>query len=264
MTLYSCIEAASPLILNFPHSGVYLPPRIASCLTQTARALPDTDWHVPRLYGFAQALDVSWMEARVSRYAIDLNRDPKGASLYPGQATTALCPLQGFSGAPLWKAGCEPDEQEITERKNRFFTPYHAALEAQIERVKAVHGFALLLDCHSICGTIPRLFDGALPTLNLGTHSGQSCAPALQSRIARILQQSPQTHIINGRFKGGWITRHYGKPQHAVHVLQMEIAQHAYMDEKPPFTWQGHKAVQLQETLKQIVTSLLEWRDPQG
>ncbi len=257
-------EGVSPLILSFPHSGTALPDSITKTLTTEGQELADTDWHVPRLYDFAKAMDVTWLEARFSRYIIDLNRDPSGVSLYPGQKTTELCPLDTFNGAPLWLDGCAPDEQEIALRKQLYFAPYHAVLKAQIARVKAHHGFAVLYDCHSIHGTIPRLFEGDLPVLNLGTDQGRSCAGELQGVIGNIMQNSPYAQIINGRFRGGWITRHYGRPGRDVHAVQMEIAQHAYMDETPPWHWQEKRAAALQKMLEEILNAVLEWSDTQG
>ena len=257
--LFDLHEGASPLILSFPHSGTHMPQDIAKTLAPSSKALEDTDWHVPRLYDFAKALDVTWIEARVSRYVIDLNRDPGGASLYPGQTTTALCPLESFAGETLWQQGLAPDEAEIARRKTHFFAPYHDALAAQITRVKARHGFAILYDCHSIRGVVPGLFEGELPTLNLGTNKGQSCAEGLQKMVETVMAKGPFSQVSNGRFRGGWITRHYGRPHENVHALQMELAQRAYMDESPPWRWNAAPATRLQETLGAIVDSILEW-----
>ncbi len=260
MVCASVHEGQSPLILSFPHSGTTLPQDVAGKLNAHGRSLPDTDWHVPKLYGFARDLDVTWVEAAFSRYVIDLNRDPTGVSLYPGRTTTALCPQQSFDGQPIWQEGKAPDEKETARRLERYFLPYHQALAAQIGRVKARHGFAVLYDCHSIKSHIPALFEGALPVLNLGTNDGCACTPKLENRIADILATAPQSMVVNGRFKGGWITRHYGKPRTNVHALQMEIAQSAYMDEGPPFTWQANRAKGVQETLKPVLAALADFQ----
>ncbi len=232
---------------------------MAQNLTDLAADLPDTDWHVPRLYGFAEALDVTWVEAKMSRYIIDLNRDPSGATLYPGQNSTGLCPVQAFEGPPIWRVGTAPDSEEIERRTRAYFTPYHRALAAQIERVKARHGFAVLYDCHSIRAAIPRLFEGQLPTLNLGTNSGNSCAADLETSLNTILQKSGFDHVTNGRFKGGWITRHYGQPEQNVQAIQMEIAQHAYMEEQMPWVWKAESAQVLQAALAQVLMAVLAW-----
>ncbi|PHS28268.1 MAG: N-formylglutamate deformylase [Robiginitomaculum sp.] len=256
---FDLFEGDSPLILSFPHSGTDIPGDIARGLVSKTQALADTDWYVPRLYGFARDLGVSWVEAKTSRTVIDLNRDPDGHSLYPGQTTTGLCPLESFDGVPLWQKGEGPTGAEIERRKNTHFILYHKAISDQIARVKARHGFAVLYDCHSIRGTVPRLFDGDLPVLNLGTNSGQSCAPDLENRVGGMMARCSYTHAINGRFKGGWITRHYGRPDESVHALQMEIAQHAYMDEAPLCVWHDDRAQGLQNALNDVLETIVDW-----
>jgi N-formylglutamate amidohydrolase len=260
---FDLLEGDSPLIFSFPHSGTDIPGDIAKGLVSKTQALVDTDWYVPRLYGFARDLGVTWVEAKISRTVIDLNRDPDGHSLYPGQTTTGLCPLESFDGVPLWHEGAAPNNAEIDRRKALFFQPYHQTLFEQIARVKARHGFAILYDCHSIRGTVPRLFDGVLPVLNLGTHSGQSCTEALQTRVGGCLQRFAYPYAINGRFKGGWITRNYGRPDDNVHALQMEIAQHAYMDEAPVCAWHEERAQALQHVLKNVLEMVIDWADKQ-
>lgn len=256
---FELLEGKSPLILSFPHSGTDIPRDIAQNLTPEGLRMTDTDWYVPRLYHFARAMDVTWLEAKISRSVIDLNRDPDGASLYPGQNTTALCPVDNFDGVALWQDGAAPDTFEIARRKQLFFTPYHDILTAQIARIKARHGFAVLYDCHSIRGTVPRLFAGDLPALNLGTFQGKSCASDVQGTIAKAMQESPFSHVINGRFCGGWITRHYGRPGENIHTVQMEIAQSTYMHETPPWEWQTDRALKLQVTLENVLGAVLAW-----
>ena len=214
------------------------PDDLAARLTPAARALPDTDWHVEKLFAFAQGAGATVMAATHSRYLVDLNRDPSGAALYAGADNTELCPTRTFADEPIYAEGDEPGVDEIVERRARCFDPYHAQLAAEVERVIAQHGFALLLDGHSIRSTVPRFFDGRLPDLNLGTADGASCAIAVQ-RIAHgfIGNAAGFTHIVNGRFKGGYVTRHYGKPARGVHALQLEIAQACYMDEAPPYAF---------------------------
>jgi N-formylglutamate deformylase len=257
MTTVIVEEHDSPLILSLPHSGTELPDGLRRRLTELGRMLPDTDWHIDRLYAFAENLPATTVTATFSRYVIDVNRDPSGASLYPGQATTGLCPGTTFAGDPLYLEGGEPDEDEIEERRHTFFDPYHAALAEQIERAKARHGLALLYDCHSIKSRVPRLFEGELPALNLGTNGGKSCAPALQQALEAAMAKSPCTHVTNGRFKGGWITRHYGRPAEGVHAVQMELAQSAYMHEDPPYAFDHDKAQALQPTLLGLLETML-------
>jgi N-formylglutamate deformylase len=257
MTTVIVEEHASPLILSLPHSGTELPDGLRRRLTELGRTLPDTDWHIDRLYAFAENLPATTVSAVFSRYVIDVNRDPSGASLYPGQATTGLCPTTTFAGDPLYLDGEEPDAAEIAERRHIYFDAYHRALAGQIERVKTAHGYALLYDCHSIRSHVPRLFPGELPVLNLGTNDGRSCAAALREQLHAALARSGLSHVTDGRFKGGWITRHYGNPAAGIHAVQMEIAQSAYMHEDPPYAYDHDKAQALQPTLLGLLETML-------
>lgn len=253
-------RGAGPLILSIPHCGRMLSPHLAERLTPVGLSLIDTDWWLERLYAFGRELDATIIAARLSRYVIDLNRDPSGVSLYPGQATTELIPTTTFDGEPLYRPGCELREEEIDERRRLYFMPYHEALAAEIARVKGRHGYALLYDCHSIRSVIPRLFPGTLPVFNLGTNAGASCAPALQDAIAVVLRGADSrgfSHVVNGRFKGGWITRHYGRPAENVQAVQMELACRAYMQETPPFTYDEAKASAPQRVLRQVLEAML-------
>lgn len=246
----------SPLILSMPHPGTGLPAEVAAALNERGRLVEDTDWHMRELYAFAERFQPTIVEAGLSRYVIDLNRDPSGVSLYPGQATTELVPTTTFDGAPIWAKA--PDEVEITRRREAYFQPYHDALAAEIERARKAHGWCLLWDCHSIKSVIPRLFPGTLPTLNLGTNSGQSCAPAVETAATAAMAGHDLTQIANGRFKGGWITRHYGRPQDGVHAIQMEIALSAYLaEEAPPWRFDASRARPLQAALDSIIDAAL-------
>ena len=258
--IYDLKRGGSPLILSIPHCGRELTPGLADRLTPQGRTLIDTDWWLERLYDFGSALDATVISAKLSRYVIDLNRDPSGVSLYPGQATTDLIPTTTFDGEPLYRVGHELRSGETEDRKRRYFEPYHAALAAEIARVKAAHGLVLLYDCHSIRSVIPRLFEGELPVLNLGTNSGTSCAPELQAEIVRTLQEAPAfSHIVNGRFKGGWITRHYGRPAENIHAVQMELACRAYMQEEAPFAYDEAKAPAIRMVLLAVLMRMLRW-----
>jgi N-formylglutamate deformylase len=249
-------RGSSPLILSMPHPGTGLPHEVAAALNERGRLVEDTDWHMRELYGFAERFQPTIVEAGLSRYVIDLNRDPSGVSLYPGQATTELVPTTTFDGAPIWALA--PDEAEIARRREAYFQPYHDALAAEIERVRKAHGWCLLWDCHSIRSVIPRLFPGTLPTLNLGTNSGRSCAPAVETAAAAAMAGHELTQIVNGRFKGGWITRHYGRPLDGVHAVQMEIALSAYLaEEAPPWRFDAATARPLQAALDSIIEAAL-------
>ncbi len=229
---FTLTRGSAPLLISFPHSGTHIPSEIARGLTDTARAVPDTDWHVPMLYPFARSLGAWTLEAHLSRYVVDLNRDPDDVSLYPGQSTTGLCPTDTFDHAPLYR-DAPPTAQEIGERVQRYWRPYHHALRGALDEILAAHGRVLLFDAHSIRSQVPRFFDGALAQLNLGTVRGTSCGAALRAELSRELTDSHYEVALDGRFIGGYITRHYGAPDQGVHAVQMEIAQSTYMHETP-------------------------------
>jgi formiminoglutamase len=250
-------EGRGPLILAFPHAGLHVPDAIAARLDDRGRLLADADWHVDRLYaGLAPQATV--IRARLHRYVIDLNRDPSGRSLYPGQATTELCPTTDFDGNPIWREGQAPTPDEIAERRQTIHEPYHAALAAQVGRVRALHGAAVLYDAHSIRSVVRRLFAGRLPDLNIGTNDGASCAPAAVRAAAEICEgASGYTHVLDGRFKGGWTTRFHGRPGESAHALQMELAQSTYLEtEAPPFAFSRAKAARLRPVLAALLERL--------
>lgn len=257
--LYDLNAGDGPLIFSVPHAGTDLPPDIAERLTPHARKLPDTDWHVEQLYDFAPEIGATLIRANVSRYVIDLNRPPEGESLYPGQATTGLCPPIEFDGTPIYLDGQEVAPAEVARRREIYWQPYHDALKAEIARVKKHHGYALLFDCHSIASRVPRLFPGTLPDLNLGTVNGASCAHGLQTSIAALMQQSGLSHIVNGRFIGGYITRHYGKPQDNVHAVQMEKGQDCHLTDDGSNRLDALKVAKLKPVLLDIAEAMLAW-----
>lgn len=219
----------APLVIAFPHGGTELG-GVEDRFVSPWLARRDADWWIAELYAFARDLGATTAATRVSRSVIDVNRDPSGASLYPGMATTELCPTTTFDGDPLYR-GFDPEEDEIAWRRRNFFDPYHAALSAELERLRAVHPRVVLYDAHSIRSRIPRLFEGELPQFNIGTNGGQTCAPALEAMVAQVCEKSGHSWIANGRFKGGWTTRHYGQPDKGIHAVQMELAMRGYLEE---------------------------------
>ncbi|WP_425408428.1 N-formylglutamate deformylase [Hyphococcus sp.] len=249
------IRGRSPVILGQPHSGVFIPHDIEMKLNDRGRARVDTDWHVDRLYdGLLD--DATVVRAEFHRYVIDANRDPSGKSLYPGQNTTGLVPLVSFENTPIWNEA--PPEHEIEMRRSLFHAPYHSALSEEIERVKALHGVAVLYDCHSIRSELPFLFDGRLPDLNVGDNNGATCAAALTETIDMLCaRQKRYSHVVNGRFRGGWTTRHYGEPDNNVHAVQMELAQQNYLKtECAPFEYDETKASHLRSFLQIILQNI--------
>ena len=259
-TLYDLHVGSAPLIFSVPHAGTELPSDIAERLTPHAKKLPDTDWHVEQLYDFAPGLGATLIRANVSRYVIDLNRPPQDESLYPGQATTGLCPPIEFDGTPIYKDGTEVPAEEVARRRETYWQPYHDRLAAEIDRVKTRHGHALLFDCHSIASRVPRLFPGTLPDLNLGTVHGTSCDGSLQDKITSIMAKSGFGHVVNGRFVGGYITRQYGKPSENVHAVQMEKGQDCHLMDDGSNRLDPAKVAKLKPVLRRIAEAMLAWR----
>ncbi len=257
--MISADPGRTPLVISMPHVGRAIPADIGRRMVPAALAVPDTDWHVEQLYAFARAEGAAWLEPQLSRYVVDLNRPPDDAPLYAGQVSTGLCPQQTFDGQPLY-AGAGPTAEEIAVRRRDYWQPYHASLAALLDAARARHGFAVLLDAHSIRSQVPRLFPGRLPDVNLGSNDGRSCAAALTSVVVGVLAaQSAFSHVLDGRFKGGYITRHYGQPAHGVHALQIELAQSAYMDESGSH-YEAGRAAPLVALLRQVVAALLAFR----
>jgi formiminoglutamase len=254
----------APLVVSIPHAGTIIPADIEARLVSPWLARKDADWWLEQLYAFADGLGATVVRTGVSRTVIDVNRDPSGVSLYPGQATTDLCPVDTFDGEPLYRPGQAPDAAEIAERRARFFDPYHAALEAELNRLVARHGKVVLYDAHSIRSHAPRLFDGQLPQFNIGTNSGAVCNLGLAHAVEAACDATGLTRVTDGRFKGGWITRHYGQPERGVHAVQMELACRGYIDEPAaltPDTWptpfQTPRAAPLQAALTDVLKACL-------
>lgn len=250
------IRGDSPIVLAQPHGGTFVPDPLFHRLNERGQGLADTDWHIGRLYEGLHP-DATLLRTRVHRYVIDANRDPEGVSLYPGQNTTGLCPTTDFDGNLIWRAGQEPSEEEILARRDAYHAPYHHALAEELARVKAIHGVAILYDCHSIRSDIPFLFDGTLPVFNIGTNGGTTCHRMVEAAAHdACVASDPDQTILNGRFKGGWTTRHYGQPFSQVHAIQMETAQRAYMQEAPPWTYRKDRAEHVRPVFARILAQL--------
>jgi N-formylglutamate deformylase len=257
---FSLSRGTTPLLISFPHVGAVLPPALARRMTAAALALPDTDWHVDRLYDFAGALGAGLQVATQSRYAIDLNRDPTGQPLYPGSQNSELVPLATFAGEPIYRPGEAPDAGEIAERVAQQWQPYHRSLAAELDRLKQRFGFAVLWDAHSIASHVPRFFAGRLPDLNLGSARGTSAAPDLVRAVMAVLEAAaPFSSVLDGRFTGGYITRHFGDPDQGIHALQLELAEIAYMDEAPPYAYEPGRAAPLKRVLERAMRAILDW-----
>jgi len=255
MTPVTVTQGDGPIVLGIPHAGTYVPPDIMADLNGNGQALTDTDWHIDALYAdLLPGLNV--VRANFHRYVIDANRDPTGESLYPGQNTTTLVPLTDFDGEPIWTS--QPSDADIEIRRATYHAPYHAALQAELTRVRAKHGIAILYDCHSIRSHIPFLFEGTLPDFNICTDDGKTCALRISEVVRDICETAPgYSSVTNGRFKGGWSTRHYGQPEQGVHAIQMELAQSTYLqNEAAPWIYDATKAAGLRHHLSHILASL--------
>jgi len=257
MTPVEIHRGTSPIVLGLPHTGTHVPADIFENLNDRGKCLTDTDWHIHTLYeGLLEG--ATSVRATFHRYVIDANRDPEGNSLYPGQNTTGLVPLTDFDGHPIWDN--PPIDADIASRRASYHKPYHTALEQELHRVRDKHGIAILYDCHSIRSNIPFLFEGTLPDFNIGTNEGTTCAPKLQNAIWDICANSNKfSSVQNGRFKGGWTTRHYGSPCENIHAIQMELAQSTHLvSENLPFNYDAQKAKALRSHLKTILETLAE------
>lgn len=257
MDTYTLHRGTAPLLVSLPHNGTALPDDIAARLTPEARRVPDTDWHVAELYAFARELGASILVPAFSRYVVDLNRPDDDVSLYPGQNTTGLCPIVRFSGDPVYLPGQQPTAEEIAARVDTYWRPYHQALQQELARLRDAHGRVVLWEGHSIRSVVPFLFDGRLPDFNLGTAAGTSCSPALQQALeAELASQQAYSFVVNGRFRGGYITRHYADVANGIQTVQLELAQLTYMDEDT-FAYLPERAARTQGLIRRLLERTL-------
>ena len=255
---FSLIPGTAPLLVSMPHLGTHVPPELLDRYVPRAIDVEETDWHLDRLYNFLDGMGASVLKPIYSRYVIDLNRPPDDAPMYPGAANTELCPTHFFTGESLYQAGRAPGAAEHESRRNIYWQPYHQALQNELNRIRALHGFVLLWDAHSIRSQIPWLFEGRLPDLNIGTASGASAHPSITEAVAAACKKKPGvTSVANGRFKGGYITRHYGQPAHHVHAVQLEKCQGLYMQEHAPYAFDATKAAAIRPLLQAMVLAAL-------
>ena len=254
-------RGSTPLLVSVPHAGMAIPPDQQHRYVPRALDVEDTDWFLDLLYAFVKDLGASLIVPTHSRYLVDLNRPPENTPMYAGQNNTELCPTRFFTGEPLYRDGMAPDAAEIARRVTTCWQPYHDALASELQRLQAAHGHAVLFDAHSIKSELPWLFEGTLPHMNLGTVQGSSCAASLRDALAGVFAaQQRYTHVVDGRFKGGYITRQHGRPQQGVHAVQLEMCWRAYMEETPPCTWHDGRAAEVTPLLRQLVQTLVGWR----
>lgn len=258
MNLYEFHRGTTPLLISIPHSGTELPEALAHRLTVTGRGVPDTDWHVHLLYEFAREIGASIIKANYSRYVVDLNRSPDSASLYVGKATSPVCPTETFGGSFIYMTGQEPDDREIAARIDEYWRPYHERIATELAALRATHGKALLWDAHSIASEIPSLFEGVLPEFNIGTRDGASCPREVSEALLQtVLRDGEFGVVLDGRFKGGYITDHYGKPADGVYAVQLELSRRAYMDEVPEQLWDPQRAAKARVLIGRLLNRYL-------
>ena len=258
---YTLYPGRTPLLVSVPHAGTWVPEGLRARMQPRAAHVEDTDWHLDRLYAFVRELGAGLIVPRLSRYVVDLNRPPQDTPMYPGVNNTGLAPTRFFSGEELYRQGEEPDAAEVAARVADGWQPYHHALAAELARLRTAHGHAVLFDAHSIKSELPWLFEGRLPDLNLGTASGASCAASLRLQLAAVLAGQTQfSHVVDGRFKGGYITRHYGRPTEQVHALQLEMCWRCYLDEDRPQEWRADRAAKVAPLLQCLVQAMVDWR----
>jgi N-formylglutamate deformylase len=260
---YQFRSGNSPILLSMPHAGTLLPKDIENKMTAEAKVLTDVDWHLPILYDMIKELDITLISAKYARYVIDLNRSPDDSSLYPGLDVTSLCPIDTFAKHSIYLNNKQPDEIEIQNRIEQYWKPYHAKLESELKRIQNIHGVVILWDAHSIASHVPRFFSGKLPDFNIGTADMSTCSPELQKALEAALEKSSHiknySYVFNGRFKGGYITRHYGAPNQNIHAIQMEMSQCVYMEEIPPFNYKPKLAENVQPLLRELLEACLIW-----
>lgn len=260
MTIHRYQPGEQPVLMSIPHVGTAIPADIAARMTAAGKAVPDTDWHLDRLYDFAAELGIGMLQAVYSRYVIDLNRAPDGKPMYPGANNTELVPTSTFACEDIYLQSKSPDDDETAQRRGTHWQPYHDHLERELSAIRDKHGIAVLFDCHSIRSHVPRFFDGKLPDFNLGTASNTTCASELRDRLSATLSQhSDYTLAVDGRFKGGYITRHYGAPEADIHAFQLELSLATYMNEDPPFDYDAALAAGVRPALRAMLDTALGW-----
>ena len=253
-------QGSAPVLLSIPHMGTHIPPALLTRMTPYAAQLADTDWHLDQLYDFARELNLSIIMATHSRYVVDLNRSPDDVSLYPGQNVTGLCPVDTFDEQPLYTKGQAPNAQEVAQRVADYWQPYHGQIQGELQRLHSVHGKVTLWDAHSIRSQVPRFFKGQLPDFNLGTVNGASCQLELAQQLLAVSTSAPgYTAVLNGRFKGGYITRRYGDPAQGINAIQLELSQRTYMEESLPFNYSPDLALQVQPYLRRLLEVVVEY-----
>jgi len=245
-----------------PHNGVEIPEAISKNMTKVATNVVDTDWFMDKLYSFAVDKGCGIINPNFSRYVIDLNRDPDEKELYPGADNTNLCPTSQFDYSSIYFEDGKPSKSEIAHRVDAYWSPYHQCITQELNRLRKKFGMAFLFDAHSIASNVPRFFDGKLTDFNFGTNAEKSCSNYVLSDIQEKVNLEPFSSVYNGRFKGGYITRHYGDPENNIHTLQLELSQSTYLNETSKL-WDDAKAAKVVPKLNNLIDTIIQWLEKQ-
>ncbi len=249
-----------PILLSVPHCGTAFPEELASDYKpEFVRAPEDTDWFVDTLYDFAAELGIGLIAANYSRWVIDLNRNPQSKPLYAdGRIITALCPVTTFTGQSIYKdERKEVETGEVQRRRNVYFDPYHQKIKGLLDVLKKKYGKVLLWDCHSIRQQVLTIQKDKFPDLILGDADGTSASPGLIETVLGGLDHSDYSVSHNHPFKGGYITRHFGRPSENQHALQLEMTKMNYMDDSE-MSYDKSRAEKIRALLKSIFEKLIE------
>lgn len=252
------IKNKVPIVVSVPHCGTIIPADIKpSFRPEALEFVDDTDLFVDKLYDFTPEMGITMIHAIYSRWVIDLNRTPGNQPLYrDGRIITGLVPSTDFLGNPLYQH-TEPDTAEVSRRTELYYHPYHRALEKLLSELKEEFGIVLLFEAHSIRQYVPTISEEKFPDLILGDNDGKSAADKFIRTALQQLKQSPFQVEHNYLFKGGHITRYFGKPENNVHALQLEMTKTNYMD-KTEKTYYPELANKMRKTLRQTFEALIE------
>lgn len=259
MNSYDFHRGSLPLLISIPHAGTFVPESIAQRFSLAGSHLADTDWHVDKLYAFARESGASILAANYSRYVVDLNRAPDSSSLYEASPTSPVCPTLTFDGEPIYAAGMEPSAAEFSARVEQYWQPYHQRLAAELNELRERYGYALLWDAHSIASEVPSLFNGVLPEFSFGTRDDASCPRAVADQLLELVTTDGKFGaVLNGRFKGGYITLNYGRPRQGVYAVQLELSRRVYMDEAAGTGWDPQRAESAAALISQLLMRYLK------
>ncbi len=262
MNVYKIIEPKSPripILVSVPHAGILFPKEVLEKMDPEKAAFPeDTDWFVDQLYGFCSEMGITMIVANYSRCVVDLNRDPNNIPLYKdGRVITDVVSVTDFNGAPIYKDEYKPNETEIQNRLDHYFFPYHHKIEEILADLKKEFGVALLFDAHSIKKNVPGIQKDDFPQVILGDNDETSAHPELIQTAVESLSGKSFNFSHNFPFKGGFITRSFGKPEQNIHALQLEMTKTNYMNDSET-EYDLERAEKIQQILKITLQNLTD------